>query len=99
MEFIKNVLIISITFTIVSMVVVKIANYFNERYLKIRLANTLPDLIEKDQYDMVVIHVNRAFVNGLSQESKNKIMWYTDLIMSMSVDYSREKYVNVIKKS
>lgn len=99
MEFIKNVLIVAAIFTIVSMVVVKVASYFNERRLKIRLANVLPELIEKEQYDMVVIEVNRAFVNGLSQESKNKIMWYTDLIMSMRIDYSKEKYVSVIKKS
>ena len=99
MEFIKNILIVAAIFTIVSMVVVKVASYFNERRLKIRLANVLPELIEKEQYDMVVIEVNRAFVNGLSQESKNKIMWYTDLIMSMSIDYSRDKYKNVIMKS
>jgi len=99
MEFIKNILIVAAIFTIVSMVVVKVASYFNERRLKIRLANVLPELIEKEQYDMVVIEVNRAFVNGLSQESKNKIMWYTDLIMSMSIDYSRDKYKTVIMKS
>lgn len=99
MEFIKNVLIISITFTIVSMAVVKISSFLNERFLKNKLSKTLPNLIEKEQYDMVVIELNRAFVNGLSQESKNKIMWYTDLIMSMRVDYSREKYINVIMKS
>lgn len=99
MEFIKNVLIVAVTFTIVSMVLVRVASYLNERRLKIRLSNVLPELIEKEQYDMVVIEVNRAFVNGLSQESKNKIMWYTDLIMSMRVDYSKEKYVSVIKKS
>lgn len=99
MEFIKNILIVSITFTIVSMAVVRIVDYFNEQSLKKKLSKTLPSLIEKEQYDMVVIEVNRAFVNGLSQEAKSKIMWYTDLIMSMRIDYSREKYINVIMKS
>lgn len=99
MELVKNILIISITFTIVSMLIVKFANFLNERSLKAKLCKVLPALVDKEDYDMIVIEINRAFANGLSQSSKNKIMWYVELIMSMRIDYSEEKLVNVIKKS
>ena len=99
MEVIKNVLMLSLVVAVVSVVLAKTAYIFLEKREKRHLSKILPDLIEKNDYSMVVIELNRSCSRGLSDSVKTQILWYTDMIMSMKVDYSREKYVNVIKNS